>query len=233
MEPTPLKTTTSRTNNRNPTPGGPEWWRQTFAYVTGMGMSDDERQQFEADRQRRKTEAECRRCEKHLNYLLKYSPIVRFLVDNVQLANGQLDERNIRCLPCNAMQGGGFSAKYGILLCQNHLRDRGHTEDTLAHELVHAYDHLRFNVDWQDLKHHACSEIRASSLSGECRWTREAFTRGIWDFTQQHQACVRRRATLSVRNHPKCRDDAEAARVVNQVFDSCFADTRPFREIYR
>lgn len=44
---------------------------------------------------------------------------------------------------------------------------------------------------------------------------------------------MRRRATLSVRGHPKCKDDVHAAKVVNQVFDSCFTDTRPFDEIYR
>jgi len=106
-------------------------------------------------------------------------------------------------------------------------------EDTLAHELVHVYDHLRFRVDWEELKHHACSEIRASSLSGECRWAREAFTRGVFDFTKQHQVCVKRRAILSVQNNPKCNGEAEATKIVNQVFDSCFADTRPFSEIYR
>lgn len=139
----------------------------------------------------------------------------------------------IRCLPCNKYQSGGFSPSHGILLCQNRLLSRKHTEDTLAHEMIHMYDHLRFDVDWMDLRHHACSEIRASSLSGECRWTREAFGRGVWDFTKHHQDCVRRRATLSVRGHPKCKDDVHAAKTVNQVFDSCFTDTRPFDEIYR
>lgn len=33
-------------------------------------------------------------------------------------------------------------------------------EDTLAHELVHAFDHCRFKVDWGNLRHHACSEVR-------------------------------------------------------------------------
>ncbi|KAF8241623.1 putative metalloprotease of the mitochondrial inner membrane [Wilcoxina mikolae CBS 423.85] len=225
--------TSSNESPTKPTRGGPEWWRQTFSYVTGLGMTEGERAQFESDRHRKRKDAECAKCEKNLQYLMDYSPIIRFILENIQQANGKLDKSNIRCLPCNQFQTGGFSPKYGILLCQNHLRDRGHLEDTLAHELVHAYDHLRFNVDWQDLKHHACTEIRASSLSGECRWTREAFTRGVWDFTQHHQDCVRRRAALSVRNHPKCKDDAQAAQVVNQVFDSCFADTRPFREIYR
>ena len=101
-------------------------------------------------------------------------------------------------------------------------------------EMVHAYDHLRFKVKWtDDLRHAACTEIRASSLSGECRWSREFFTRAQWKLTQQHQECVRRRATLSVAARPACKDDVQAAKVVNEVWDSCFADTRPFDEIYR
>jgi inner membrane protease ATP23 len=100
--------------------------------------------------------------------------------------------------------------------------------------MVHAYDHLRFKVQWRsDLRHAACTEIRASSLSGECRFMREFVTRGQWKLTQQHQECVRRRATLSVMARPECKDDVQAARVVNEVWESCFADTRPFDEIYR
>jgi hypothetical protein len=81
------------------------------------------------------------------------------MLENIQQANGNLDKTNIRCLPCGKLQSGGFDANYGILLCQNRLIDRSHMEDTLAHELVHAYDHLRFDVDWKDLRHHACSEV--------------------------------------------------------------------------
>jgi len=105
---------------------------------------------------------------------------------------------------------------------------------TIDLEMGHAYDHLRFKVDWENnLRHAACTEIRASSLSGECRFMREFITRGQWKFTQQHQECVRRRATLSVLNRPGCKDDVHAARIVNEVWDNCFADTRPFDEIYR
>lgn len=76
-------------------------------------------------------------------------------------------------------------------------------------------------------------QIRASTLSGECRFGREFWTRGQWKLTQQLQECVRRRATLSVMNRPGCKDDVHAARIVNEVWDSCFNDTRPFDEIYR
>ena len=99
--------------------------------------------------------------------------------------------------------------------------------------MVHAYDYLRFKMDPFDLRHAACMEIRASTLSGECRWGREFFTRGQWGVTQQLQECVRRRAALSVANRPGCKDDVQAVRVVNEVWDSCFNDTRPFDEIYK
>ncbi len=76
-------------------------------------------------------------------------------------------------------------------------------------------------------------QIRASSLSGECRWMREFWTRNNWTLTQQHQNCVRTRAVRSVMNRPSCKDDVQAVKVVNEVWDSCFADTRPFDGIYR
>ena len=83
-------------------------------------------------------------------------------------------------------------------------------EDTLTHELVHMYDHCRFKVDWNNLRHHACSEvslpycsvyfvesalvdtdakIRANSLSGDCKFTRE-IQRGFLAFSKQHQVRI-------------------------------------------
>ncbi len=109
---------------------------------------------------------------------------------------------------------------------------RRHTDQML--EMVHAYDHLRFKMQWRNnLRHAACTEIRASSLSGECRWTREFFIKHNFKLPQQHQECVRRRAALSLRGRPDCRDDVHAAQMVNEVWESCFPDTRPFDEIYR
>jgi inner membrane protease ATP23 len=70
-------------------------------------------------------------------------------------------------------------------------------------------------------------------LSGECRWGREAITRGNLTLTEQFQHCVRMRAVQSVMARPRCKDDVEAVKVVNQVWDSCFQDTRPFDRVYR
>lgn len=42
---------------------------------------------------------------------------------------------------------------------------------------------------------------------------------------------MRRRAILSVRANPMCANEAAAERAVNEVWESCFNDTRPFDEV--
>ena len=101
---------------------------------------------------------------------------------------------------------------------------------TLAHELIHAYDQARAKVDWTDLKHHACSEIRASSMSGDCSFSREWNRQnGLYSgITGKHQECVKRRAALSVAMNPYCKNKEEAVKAVNSVFEHCYNDTMPF-----
>ena len=53
--------------------------------------------------------------------------------------------------------------------------------------------------------------------------------RSVVDYASQ--ACVRRRALISVRANPACPNDEAAERAVNEVWESCFNDTRPFDEV--
>lgn len=212
-------------------------WSSFFSIMTGFADTRTTEAYF-AVRDDLNEEADCKRCDKYKTWLFKNSPIIRFMQHNIDLLgppNGaaSLDETKVYCRRCTTKQSGGFDPESGILVCANKLRNQGHMEDTIAHEMVHAYDHMRFKLDPYDLRHAACMEIRASTLSGECRFTREFFTRGQWNITQQLQECVRRRAALSVAARPACKDDVQAARIVNEVWDSCFYDTRPFDEIYR
>lgn len=89
-----------------------------------------------------------------------------------------------------------------------------------------------YTILQQQLYNRADSQIRAANLSGDCRWGRE-IERGRWAFSKQHQACVKRRAVLSVMQHPLCDGQDAAERAVNEVWESCFRDTRPFDEVSR
>ena len=74
----------------------------------------------------------------------------------------------IRIEHCQADVGGGFRPPDGVVICHNHLATQEEIEHAITHELIHAYDHCRAkNMDWTNCEHHACSEIRAASLSGE------------------------------------------------------------------
>ncbi|KAK4217343.1 mitochondrial inner membrane protease atp23 [Rhypophila decipiens] len=220
------------------------WWMNYFKILTGK-ITPEGIEHYREDQYKIHEERDVKKCEENRDWLFKHSPTIRFLQEKIYALNGDIDASNVVCRRCPARiddqgrvhrVGGGFSPDHGILICSNLMRDRSHLEDTLAHEMVHAWDHLRWKVDWvgrMDLRHTACTEIRASMLSGECRWTRESFTRGNWGLTQQFQNCVRSRAVMSVMNRPTCKDDKHAVRVVNEVWDSCFNDKRPFEEIYR
>lgn len=114
---------------------------------------------------------DCARCDERRDWLLEYSPVVRFMREKVEKLGGEFNKSNIQCKRCDTMATAGPSSGYfntekGITLCANHLRNRGHQEDVMAHEMVHAYDYLRFKYDKNNLRHYACTEV-------SCRWNRQ------------------------------------------------------------
>ena len=86
-------------------------------------------------------------------------PMIVFMLKHLERAGCPFDASAIQCHPCPETTAGGFSPDHGILLCQNRYFSKKHMEDTLAHELVHAFDHCRFDVNWMNLRHQACSEV--------------------------------------------------------------------------
>ena len=245
-DPTPKPLTAPSTHrNALPAPLAPEFytWSTFFSILTDRAPPST-RDAYFAHRDILNEAQDIARCTKDTRWLFAYSPIIRFMKHNIDLlvpepetttstTTNTIDATKVYCRRCETRQSGGFDPDHGILVCANHIRNRGHLEDTLAHELVHAYDYLRFKLDPLDLRHAACTEIRASTLSGECRFMRELFTRGQFGVTQQLQECVRRRAVLSVAGREGCRDEGVARRVVDEVWESCYTDTRPFDEVYK
>lgn len=137
-------------------------WSNTFSILlsrmTGERNIPLEKNYF-AEQDVLKEDVFCKRCETQRDYLLQYSPTVTFLKDEVAKLGGDLNSKNIVCRMCTAAQSGGFHIDHGIMLCANHFRNRGHQEDTMAHEMVHAWDHLKWKVDDKNLRHQACLEV--------------------------------------------------------------------------
>ena len=150
------------------------WWVSLFKIWMG-NTTPEGAFHYREWRTRVNEQRDCKRCEGYRDHLFKHSPVVRFMSDKIKDLNGNLDAENVRCRRCVtkitedgkvARQGGGFSPNHGILICANEVRNRGHLEDTLTHEMVHAWDYLRFKVDFvgeKDLKHAACTEVREAA----------------------------------------------------------------------
>lgn len=84
-------TSTDEDSTRPPAKWSPEFWRRSFSYMTGMGMTDEDHAQLERDSEARKIEEECRKCEKQRDYLMKYS---------IQFTSSYLPRRKEWLLTC-------------------------------------------------------------------------------------------------------------------------------------
>ena len=117
--------------------------------------------------------------------------MVKFLVQTMNDMGCPVDQSKFfSCFDCDGAINGGFKlddeGKPAIVLCGNHIKDQEWMDRTVSHELIHAYDQCRANVNWKNCQHHACSEVRAAALSGDCNWKFE-FGRGHFQLGKQHQ----------------------------------------------
>ncbi|KZO94061.1 mitochondrial inner membrane protease ATP23 [Calocera viscosa TUFC12733] len=211
--------------------GSFERWRRSAAWITGLGLTPEQEAARAKEQVRKNNESQWEQCQKWKTDLMWNSPAIGFMRKHMALLGQPVTPEQLSCQPCSAIRGGGMAKDGSILLCQNRIWDKQKMEDTIMHELVHAYDRAKFDLDLQNCRHHACTEIRANNLSGDCKWNREV-TRGFFGFTKQHQACVRRRALMSLAQNPACSAPGVAERAVDDVWESCIKDTRPFDEIF-
>ncbi|KAJ6792950.1 mitochondrial inner membrane protease ATP23 [Iris pallida] len=155
-------------------------------------------------------------------------PTVKFLREHMEKAGCPFWVKLILAADCKT-QGvaGRYTSRHGISVCCNNLTYQDEVNQVLIHELVHAYDDCRVkNMDWKNCAHHACSEIRANHLSGDCHYKRELL-RGFMKIRGHEQDCVKRRALKSVENNPYC-SGAAAKDAIESVWDICYDDTYPF-----
>lgn len=141
-------------------------------------------------------------CQTMIDRALASSAAVRTLMKAMERAGCPVDRSFFSCERCSQECQGGYDRERGVILCQQHMQGSAQLiETTMVHELVHAFDDCRAHVNWTDLKHHACTEIRAANLSGDCSFSQEV-ARGNFNLRAQQQKCVRRRAELSVAMNP-------------------------------
>ena len=167
-------------NPENPDKNPYFTWRQFFKILSGFGTQEELRQYIHA-RSFDREDDEHALCERYRDKLLRTSPLIIFLQENCRKLGAELNSSNIVCRRCDTLSKFPISSKFseagGIVLCQNHVPTYGEMEDKLAHEMVHAYDHLRFNYDYRNIRHRACAEVGEPRLLSLRRHTPEGVRR--------------------------------------------------------
>ncbi|GAV85031.1 Peptidase_M76 domain-containing protein [Cephalotus follicularis] len=155
------------------------------------------------------------------------TPMVKFLKERMKKAGCVVGDNFIKAVPCEKRISGAYVRGTGIMVCSNNLTLQDEVNQAVIHELIHAYDDCRAkNLNWANCAHHACSEIRAGHLSGDCHFKRE-FLRGYMKIRGHEQDCVRRRVMKSVMANPYC-SEAASKDAMEAVWDVCYNDTQPF-----
>lgn len=73
--------------------------------------------------------------------------------------------RHIACEICHTSVNGGFDSDYNqIVICQNNTNAQT-VASILTHEMIHMYDYCRNHLDFKNIDHLACTEIRAANLA--------------------------------------------------------------------
>lgn len=112
-----------------------------------------------------------------------------------------------------------------IFICQQYMENELMVHRTVHHELIHAIDMCRTNMDpLRNCIQMACTEIRAENLSGECSFWKELPRMST--FRGHAAECVKRRAILSVKANPNC--TARAEEYVNAAMNRCYMDFYPY-----
>ncbi|XP_077487010.1 mitochondrial inner membrane protease ATP23 homolog [Amblyomma americanum] len=169
------------------------------------------------------------RCEKNVLKLINESPLVKLMISAIKSAGCDIDiRRNICCEPCEGLVTGGFDSEYNqVVVCQNKTRSKGVIQGVLAHELMHMFDYCRANMDFKNMDHLACTEIRAANLF-HCSFM-SAFVQGSAspiNIAKTHAECVKKKAVNSIVTARGVSEEV-ARNAVDRVFDKCYNDLEP------
>lgn len=169
------------------------------------------------------------KCETNVYKCLKDSTLVKLMIAALRSSGCDFDiSRHISCEVCDSKVSGGFDPVLNqVIICQNTARSKRRVTTTLGHEMIHMFDYCRYNLDFNNIKHLACTEIRAANLC-HCSFL-GAMLKGTvspFNMKQAHQNCVQDKAIRSVVAVKNVSEDVARAAVM-QVFEKCYNDLEP------
>ncbi|SBT43461.1 metalloprotease, putative [Plasmodium ovale wallikeri] len=132
--------------------------------------------------------------------------------------------------------GGYNPISNTIWLCSNNITSFYKLKYILTHELVHAFDFARANIDMYNCHHIACSEIRAYNMSNQCSYFNSKYFLPDHDVFNYFKSpsisdtaknkCIYNNVYSSLHQYKPCENNAHI--FINNVFEKCLHDYWPF-----
>ncbi|OWF51300.1 mitochondrial inner membrane protease ATP23 homolog [Mizuhopecten yessoensis] len=170
-------------------------------------------------------------CYRRITNCMQKDRTIALIVNALNSYGCKFDRRHISCETCNEGQAAYDFRARQVVFCQNKVKSSGYC-GILAHELIHAFDDCRAKVDYKNVDHIACTEIRAANLT-QCDFFNGlvcgVVTPGL---DKSQQACVRGHAMYSLmmsRNLSK----EKALEAIDRVWDRCYNDLEPIGRRYK
>ncbi|XP_046423685.1 mitochondrial inner membrane protease ATP23 homolog [Neodiprion fabricii] len=169
------------------------------------------------------------KCERNVYSCVVKHPVIKLMMASLKSNGCPFDiRRHISCEVCDhAVTGGYDPITNQIVVCQNTAPTENQVGGVMSHEMIHMFDWCVNDLDFKNLDHLACTEIRAANLT-HCSFMSAWFDGSASPFNirQTHGECVKIKAMTSVmaaRNVTK----EEATAAIDRVFPKCYADLEP------
>lgn len=107
------------------------------------------------------------KCERNVMDCVRNSPMVKLMMGALKSSGCPIDlRRHITCEVCDVSVSGGYDPEFNqIVVCQNMATNKGMIQGILTHEMIHMFDYCNNDLDFKNIDHLACTEIRAANLT--------------------------------------------------------------------
>ncbi|KAK7062930.1 Mitochondrial inner membrane protease ATP23 [Halocaridina rubra] len=169
------------------------------------------------------------KCESRVWSCIQKSPLVKLMMSALKSSGCEIDiSRHISCETCAPSVSGGYDPERNqVVVCQNMATSEGIVQSVLTHEFIHMFDYCNNHLDFKNLEHLACTEVRAANLT-HCSFISAMFQGDASPIkiAKAHQDCVKTRAAHSIVAVRQISEE-EARKIVDKVFDKCYGDLEP------
>jgi len=175
---------------------------------------------------------EVKKCQVDVDHVLKTHPALQLLIRAMESSGCHFNpKRHIAYEVCSSDRVyGAYDPKYNqVVICSNVLKNPDDVYTVLGYHLLQMFDSCRAHVDFRNIDHVACTEIRSNNLF-PCGTFKEGHLRGfapLVGYEGKQRESVRKEAISAVKTFMNV-DEPTARAAVDRVFNRCYGDLEPF-----